>query len=86
MIRGHGPGQLDDATLGCAIGRNLRPADQGELGTHIDDGPAALLAHHRDDGAAAEEDALEVDVEEAVPIRFARLIDSAEDHGGSIIH
>ncbi len=81
---GHLPREPDHAVLGCDVGRAAaRPVESRDRG-HVDD-PAPPARQHLAQGAlAAEEDAGEIDVDDAPPHGLVRLVDieiAVEDAG-----
>src|SRR5690606_9814798 len=70
----HHTRQLDDAGLGAGIAhlRRSRPADTRGRG-HVDDGAAALPLHQRQNVAATQVDALQVEVDLLIPRIFIQV-------------
>src|SRR4029077_3448877 len=70
-----GFGEPDDAGLARGVMTDGLAADLAELRGNIDDAAVAPLEHLADERARAEEDAAQVDVEDAVPILDRQILD-----------
>ena len=71
MIQRHGPGDLVDSALGCAVGHHTGRADAAPDGAEVDDDAVALPLHGADGRAAHVEHAVDVDVHYPLPLLIA---------------
>ncbi len=73
-----GLGQYANSALGCVIFRaGVVGGDDAELGGYVDDGAAASLSHFGNGCLRSKEDALSVDVHDALPVLDGRVFDRA---------
>ncbi len=61
-------GQTDHGRLRCTVRRRIRVAFLAGDGRDVHDAPVVLRLHYRHDGAVAQEHAVHVDVEHALPV------------------
>src|SRR5260221_7489994 len=73
QFEGQGLGQQIDTTLGSAIDRRALIADDASIGADIDDLAAGLL--QKGDGeTTGKESALEIDIDDTIPISFCHSV------------
>ncbi len=68
MVGRHRLGELDQCALAGAVDRAARSRDAAELRSDVDDAAAARLDHRRQDRAAHQERAGDIDAEHLVPV------------------
>ena len=69
-------GKPDPAVLGSGVvGATEERHPAPGKGIDVDDPPAVLFHHHRDDGLTAQEDALEVDLQHAIPLLVGDVLE-----------
>src|SRR6185369_820396 len=87
ILHRHHSRKLDHAGLGRGVGdlRRAAPADAGG-GSDVDDGAGALFLHHRQHVLAAEEHALEIQVDLRVPDILGHLHRAAGSRAADVIH
>jgi hypothetical protein len=78
-------GQVGDRGLARGVGRSAAEPDHPEGGAHVDDPAAPLLQHHLAHGLTAEEQGLQVHIQDEVPILLRHLLGGFVDvHAGDV--
>src|SRR3954463_9084144 len=75
VVGGERPRQARDRGLGGVVLQIAAACDDGTYGGDVDDGAALVAAHQRNRRLGAEDVAHQVDAEDLVPARRARLVD-----------
>src|SRR5262252_8501600 len=75
MVGGERPRQAGDSGLGGVVLQVASTGDDGPYGGGVDDGAAAGAPHQRNRRLGAEDVAHQIDAEDLVPARRARLVD-----------
>lgn len=86
VVGRHGFSELDQRALGRAVGGASSRADMAKLGGHMDDDAAAARDHGRQNGAAHQIGAFDVDRENVVPTLRGKIEDAGRRVvGGSAV-